>query len=138
MQTHDLKIWPEHFRAVASGEKTVELRKDDRRYEVGDELLLHEYDPDTASYTGSECRRRITHIDHGGPWLHQGYCALSIANQEESTEAQLMLYRLALKAIATGELVRCDTLQHAQTIAKDALMLVESKQVGVCLETLDR
>ena len=50
MQTHDLKIWPEHFRAVASGEKTVELRTDDRGYEVGDELLLREYDPDTASY----------------------------------------------------------------------------------------
>ncbi len=125
MGTHDLKIWPEHFRVVMSGEKTVELRKDDRSYAVGDTLVLQEYDPVAATYTGSTCNRIITHIDRGAPWLSQGYCALSLANQDE--QAQLMVYQLALRTIALGEWVPCDTLQHAQSIAKDALMLVESK-----------
>lgn len=44
-KTHTLKTWPNPFEAVASGRKTHEWRRDDRPFEVGDELLLDEFLP---------------------------------------------------------------------------------------------
>ena len=37
---HILKIWPEYFILIASGEKNFELRKNDRNYKAGDTLIL--------------------------------------------------------------------------------------------------
>lgn len=45
MPTHQLKCWPEFFDAVASGQKTFEVRKNDRGYQAGDTLILRAYDP---------------------------------------------------------------------------------------------
>jgi hypothetical protein len=42
---HELKTWPEFYRAIQDNKKTFELRYDDRRYAVGDELLLREFEP---------------------------------------------------------------------------------------------
>lgn len=39
MKLHELKIKEEYFNAVIRGEKTFELRKNDRNYQVGD--LIH-------------------------------------------------------------------------------------------------
>ena len=46
MTTHYLKCWPVYFGLVLSGAKQFELRKNDRNYQVGDVLILCEYDPD--------------------------------------------------------------------------------------------
>lgn len=59
---HRLKIHPEYFDAVLKGEKTFEIRKNDRNYQVGDFLILQEFDPVTNEYTGEEVERRITYI----------------------------------------------------------------------------
>jgi hypothetical protein len=59
---HDLKTWPQFFRAVVDGSKTFELRLDDRSYAVGDELLLREWDPDSHAYTGRFVTRRVTYV----------------------------------------------------------------------------
>ncbi|MFD2172400.1 DUF3850 domain-containing protein [Tumebacillus lipolyticus] len=79
---HLLKIWPEHYRAVThldpNQRKTVEIRKADRGFEVGDLLQLREWDPETESYTGQQTFRRVTHILSGEPWVPNGYVALSI------------------------------------------------------------
>jgi hypothetical protein len=79
---HDLKIHPKYFEAVIEENvclrKTVEIRKDDRGYEVGHYLRLKEYDLDLASFTGKEAYVRITHILKDGVWLTGGYVALSI------------------------------------------------------------
>ncbi|PWK05256.1 ASCH/PUA domain-containing protein [Tumebacillus permanentifrigoris] len=76
---HVLKLVQPYFDAVASGRKTVELRKDDRDYQVGDTLVLREYDPTTNSFSGQELERHVTHILCGEGWgVMHGYCALSI------------------------------------------------------------
>lgn len=59
---HELKIWPEYFLPVAHDLKRAELRVMDRPHEVGDELVLREWNPESETYTGRECHRIITHI----------------------------------------------------------------------------
>ena len=59
---HILKSWPKQFNAVSSGSKTAELRINDRDYRVGDLMVLKEYIPETAVYTGRSCTVEITHI----------------------------------------------------------------------------
>lgn len=63
--THALKTWPEYYKAVASGEKTFEVRRNDRPFKIGDKLLLQEYDPKKEQYTGRELERSITYILNG-------------------------------------------------------------------------
>jgi ASC-1-like (ASCH) protein len=57
---HHLKILPEYYNAVRYGAKTFEIRKDDRNYEVGDTLILKEYEND--SFTGNLIRAVVTYI----------------------------------------------------------------------------
>lgn len=78
MAIHELKVWPEFFEDLSENNRNVELRKDDRGFQIGDVLTLREYDPKTDEYTGSFCTKVVTHIVRGGPWLTEGYCALSI------------------------------------------------------------
>jgi hypothetical protein len=65
MQVHELKSWPECFDALDNKSKSFELRKDDRGYAVGDVLVLKEYEPDTSTYSGRWCRRRVVHVLRG-------------------------------------------------------------------------
>ena len=74
--THSLKILPEHFNAVDSGNKNAEIRYNDRNYRVGDILSLREWDGD---YSGRHIEVRITHILDDEKYLQYGYVMLSIA-----------------------------------------------------------
>lgn len=58
---HELKCWPEYFRAVKRGEKPFELRKNDRDFKMGDTLQLFEYAPGTG-YTGELIERHVSYI----------------------------------------------------------------------------
>lgn len=82
LSVHTLKVWPEHFEAVTEPDpcrrKTVEIRLDDRDYEVGDMLHLQEWDPRTETYSGWDAKVLVTHILRGGPWLPDRYVAMSI------------------------------------------------------------
>lgn len=52
---HELKTWPQYFCRVADGSKTFEVRKNDRGFQQGDEVLLREWNPKTEltdAYTG--------------------------------------------------------------------------------------
>jgi len=82
IKVHELKCWPSAFGPLTTGQKHVELRKDDRLYQVGDILLLREWDPDTEKETGRVRVAKVTHlIRHGdefGNALQKGYVALSV------------------------------------------------------------
>lgn len=62
---HDLKCWPDYFGDVLDGSKNFEVRKYDRKYAVGDKLVLREWEPSTQSYTGRECHRWIGYLMTG-------------------------------------------------------------------------
>lgn len=82
MKTHDLKTHPGPFTATVMGLKQFEFRKDDRGFEVGDVLVLREWDPSwdpTPSYTGDTATRRVSYIlrgpDYGVP---EGYVVMGL------------------------------------------------------------
>lgn len=79
-KTHELRCWPEFFEAIRDGRKRFELRKDDRGFEVGDDLHLREWEPGAGEYTGRHLTVRVTYKMAGGEaWgLMNGYCILSI------------------------------------------------------------
>jgi hypothetical protein len=51
---HELKVWPDYFPRLADGSKTFEIRKDDRGFQAGDELVLRPFDPDLNDDCGDE------------------------------------------------------------------------------------
>src|SRR5690242_17435850 len=77
---HELKTWPAFFADLKAGRKTFELRKNDRNFEIGDRLILREYDPERREYTGRKCFRTVTHVLRYAPsfGLEVGYAILSI------------------------------------------------------------
>lgn len=62
MKKHEVKILPKFFAEVIAGNKTAEIRKDDRDYKVGDTLILKEYDKDNGGYTGRWISFKITNV----------------------------------------------------------------------------
>lgn len=56
------KIWPQFFEKVKSGEKTFEVRLADYDYNIGDVIVLKEWDPDKKEYTGREIRKTISYV----------------------------------------------------------------------------
>ena len=82
--THELKTWPEFFTETRAGRKKFELRRNDRDFQVGDQLLLKEWNPKVyarllsleheppseealeqfvqAAYTGRELLVRVDYI----------------------------------------------------------------------------
>ena len=60
--THELKILPDYFASVVSGEKTFEYRAcEDRDFNVGDFLLMREWDIEKGDYTGFHVLVRVTY-----------------------------------------------------------------------------
>ena len=74
---HLLKCWPEYFHKVESGDKTFEIRLNDRDYQPDDLLLLREWKPETRQYTGEMVLCRVGYMTQGGP-VQAGYCVLAI------------------------------------------------------------
>jgi hypothetical protein len=78
MATHKLKILPKYYEKVLTGEKTFELRKNDRNYKVGDKLILEEHHLYSSSGRAYLCR--ITYIlkDCSEYGLKDGFVILGI------------------------------------------------------------
>jgi len=54
------KIWPEYFKKVLSGDKNFELRLADWDCNVGDILVLKEWDPERKMLTGRQIEKEVT------------------------------------------------------------------------------
>lgn len=84
MQTHELKIWTEFFEPVSTGEKTFELRKDDRGFKAGDVLWLREWNK-RDGYTGRSMKKRVTYL-LGGWGLEREYVCMALGNLPSNAE----------------------------------------------------
>jgi hypothetical protein len=81
---HELKTWPAYFQAIVNGQKTFEIRKNDRNFHVDDELVLKEYNPAEQKYTGRELRVKVTYMTEGGQWgIPLDICVLGIRALED-------------------------------------------------------
>lgn len=75
--THELKILPEYYEAVALRRKTFEIRKNDRDFKAGDTLVLKEWDGE--KYTGREVSRYVNYILYGGQYgIEKDYCIMNL------------------------------------------------------------
>lgn len=77
---HELKILPEYFNDVISGNKTFEIRRNDRNFLVGDYIALNEF-VKKSGYTGRSALYRITYVagkGHPPVALPDGYVILGI------------------------------------------------------------
>lgn len=79
---HELKIRSEFFLRVATNQKTFEIRKNDRDFQVGDILILKEWrDGDGYVDYSNALRREIVYIS---TFMQQhGYVVLGIAEMPE-------------------------------------------------------
>lgn len=59
---HKLKTWTPYFSDLWSGEKRFELRRDDRKFSVGDLLVLEEYDMAERNYSGRRIHAKVGYI----------------------------------------------------------------------------
>lgn len=100
MKVHELKILPKYFNSVVSGEKTFELRKDDRGFEVGDILILKEFNPnkkyetiegDESHFSGRKILKEINYIlkdETESMGLSKDYAILGIKPIDEDVELE--------------------------------------------------
>ena len=70
---HVLKCHTWSFNDILSGDKEFEVRKDDRGYQVGDWILLREYNDDTQ-FTSRNIKCHIKYILKGGKWIAGRIC----------------------------------------------------------------
>ncbi len=70
------KILPEYFKAVKAREKNFEIRVDEDNVQVGDILILLEWD---GYYTGNSIRRNVKYVLRNAPalGLMSGHCIIS-------------------------------------------------------------
>lgn len=77
---HRLKLAKMFFDAVNTGKKSFELRKNDRNYQIGDILELHEMSD--GEETGRVTEKQVIYILEGFKGLEEGYCILGISEVE--------------------------------------------------------
>jgi hypothetical protein len=81
MTIHQIKCKPEYFKHLLDGTKTAEIRENDRDYQVGDHLLICEFD--AKGYTRREVMRTVSHVLTADKFagLPKGWVCLSFARE---------------------------------------------------------
>lgn len=85
---HELKVSPAYFHRLQLGEKTFEVRRDDRGFQKGDILWLREYKSDAytsvKNYSGNATYARIDYILTGGQFgIEPGYVVMALTFLED-------------------------------------------------------
>ena len=83
MAHHNLKTWPPYFQNILDGLKTFEIRRNDRDFQVGDQLELHEFEPGhDGGITGRSVLVEVTYMTD---WNQRdGYVVMGIRQPQES------------------------------------------------------
>ena len=85
---HELKIWPLYYVDIRDGEKTFEVRNNDRGgFTRGDILTLREWCPQTCEYTG---RIMTVNVDYVCklPYPQNNFVGMSISNPIEGASVK--------------------------------------------------
>ncbi len=92
---HSVKCKYKHFGSLKDGTKTFEVRKNDRRYEVGDFLAVNEFVPD-ESFDPYSSDAGLRHTD-GGYYTGEGllYKITYILDDKEFCKDGLVILGLA-------------------------------------------
>jgi hypothetical protein len=84
MAVHRKKSWTHFFQAIKAGRKLHDVREDEG-FQIGDVLVLQEYDNINGAYTGEEINVEVTYITNrtvpcafSSAVLAPGYCILSL------------------------------------------------------------
>lgn len=80
-QHHFIKILPEYYNAIDSGEKSFEVRYNDRNYQVHDILHLQEWLD--GNYTGREMAVEVTYLLDNPTYCKEGYVIMAIKIQNQ-------------------------------------------------------
>ena len=89
MVEHELKLHPRYFHRVADGTKTFEIRKNDRDFQVGDRLILNEFDPEQGWPSHGSYETLVAEIIYMTTAYQQdGYCVLGIKLIEEQNDGE--------------------------------------------------
>lgn len=78
---HKLKILLEYFKEVKDGNKTFEIRFNDRDFQCGEILMFEEYDK-KKGYTGAWVAEEITYVLNDEKYMKPGYVALEMKEIE--------------------------------------------------------
>ena len=84
------------FQDVKSGTKNFEYRKNDRDFQVGDALILKEFNPAIQMYSGDTITVKITYLLQGIAAIRvgvpEGFCIMGISpNQKIHEDSQARL-----------------------------------------------
>lgn len=84
MQTeHELKCYSQYFQRICSGQKTFEIRKNDRDFQVGDILHLREFDMKDGLPDYGPDSRRVKIVYMTDFEQKEGYVVLGIKLLED-------------------------------------------------------
>ena len=81
---HSVKCTEPYFSDVKSGKKNFELRKNDRNYQVGDDIVLNQYVD--GKLTGKIVKKTISYMLEGYSGIECGYCILGLADSDGKSE----------------------------------------------------
>lgn len=95
MSEHVVKCWIPYFEAIDRGDKSFDVRRDDRGYQKGDTLVLEKYDGkhhryvmDGYNFSAKPYRitRTITYVLTGGQFgIEPGYVVLALSPSDRDT-----------------------------------------------------
>lgn len=76
---HHLKTWPEFLDAVGYGQKTFEVRRNDRDFKAGDRLVLREWFADEQCFGPRHIFGAISYVLPGGQFgIAEGFCVFGL------------------------------------------------------------
>lgn len=82
---HTLKSHRKPFQDLWDGLRTFDVRSNDRNYEVGDSIMLQEYDGDKHEYTDRIIGAKITYMLQGEWGLPSNVCVLGLTVWSRTT-----------------------------------------------------